>query len=232
MGIYANPDGLAEAERQAQSLGVLLATDTFDWLDYGQGVGSTCEDWIERYRQHLYENKLTGDKAYIWRKSYWNIAFKWLPMSHPLNKDAVVLALQKHKPTSAMRFRAYSIFRQFTKWCGLDIDLTPFKGSYSASKPLKDREIPDDHLIEQEFKKLRLPHWQWVYGMMASYGLRNHECWHSQDRYREDGVLVIVVDSDTKTGSREVRPLHPHWPDQWHLDDGYPPEITARSNQI
>ncbi|MEM9091346.1 MAG: hypothetical protein AAGC93_21730, partial [Cyanobacteria bacterium P01_F01_bin.53] len=202
--MYANPDGLAEAENQAKALGLLLATDSFDWLSYGQGVGSTCGAWIERYRQHLYENKLTGDKDYRWRTDHWNAALKWLPMDKPLNRDAVLSAVQQHQPNTAMRARVCLTLGWFIKWCGLEVDLKPYQGSYTSRKPIKERTIPGDELIEQEIDKLEIPHWRWVYGMMASYGLRNHECWHITDRYREDDVLVIVVGSDTKTGAREV----------------------------
>lgn len=232
LGIYANPDGLAEAETQAKALGVLLATNTFDWLRYGQGVGSTCEAWIERYRLHLYENKLTGDKDYRWRVDYWNPALKWLPMSQPLNSDAIIKAAQKHKPNSSTRAKACQILGWFIKWCGLEVDLKPYQGSYSSRKPITERNIPDDSLVEEELGKLEIPHWRWVYGMMAAYGLRNHECWHIIDRYREDDVLVVVVGSDTKTGGREVRPLHPYWPDQWELEKGEPPKIKAQSNRV
>lgn len=232
LGIYANPDGLAEAETQAKTLGVLLATNSFDWLKYGQGAGSTCEAWINRYRQHLYENKFTGDKDYRWRVDHWNAGLKWLPMSQPLDQEAVLIAIQKHRPNTSTRAKACQVLGWFTKWCGLEIDFKPYQGSYSSRKPIKERTIPDDRLIEQELNKLSINHWRWVYGMMAAYGLRNHECWHVRDRYREDDVLVIVVGSDTKTGGREVRPLHPHWPDQWQLDEGEPPKINAQSNRV
>lgn len=232
LGIYANPDGLAEAETQAKALGVLLATDSFDWLSYGQGVGSTCEAWVERYRQHLYENKLKGDKDYKWRVDHWNAGLKWLPMSQQLNDNAVLVAIQKHKPNSSTRAKACQVLGWFITWCGLEMDLKPYQGDYTSRKPLKERKIPDDTTVEREIDKLVKPHWRWVYGMMASYGLRNHECWHIRDRYREDDVLVIIVGSDTKTGGREVRPLHPHWPDLWNLDDGHPPKINAQSNRV
>lgn len=59
----------------------------------------------------------------------------------------------------------------------LEIDDTSLKilaGNYSV-KALSPRELPSDEEIAKTYLKISNPSWRWVFGVMAAYGIRNHE---------------------------------------------------------
>jgi len=51
------------------------------------------------------------------------------------------------------------------------------------------------------------PAWQWAYGMMACYGLRNHELFYLDC----DRLPLLVVKDGSKTGYHRVHPFFPEW---------------------
>ena len=84
-----------------------------------------------------------------------------------------------------------------------------------------------DEAIALYREQITNPAWQWVYGMMATYGLRNHECFHLD---LTDFPVVQVLET-TKTGAREVWPCYPEWPSAWSLDKmRLPPIKLDRTN--
>ena len=62
---------------------------------------------------------------------------------------------------------------------------------------------------------------------MATYGLRPHEIFHLDTQDLEQGGYVLKVLDATKTGYREVRPLHPEWVDQFELRQKRLPKINV-----
>lgn len=56
LGIYANPDGLKEAENHAIEMGALIARGTFRWIEFNTGVQGTCQAWASRYQTYLKDN--------------------------------------------------------------------------------------------------------------------------------------------------------------------------------
>ncbi|NBD34231.1 MAG: hypothetical protein GVY17_15000 [Cyanobacteria bacterium] len=59
----------------------------------------------------------------------------------------------------------------------MNFDAKRYRGNYST-KQVQPRDIPSDELIEQRYEHLTNPRWKWVFGLMACYGLRNHEVFH------------------------------------------------------
>jgi len=82
------------------------------------------------------------------------------------------------------------------------LDTKCYKGNYSTSQ-VEPRDLPEDDRIEQRYLSIPNPAWQWVYGMIACYGLRNHEIFHLDlDSLKTaPGILEVL---DGKTGARTV----------------------------
>jgi hypothetical protein len=59
-------------------------------------------------------------------------------------------------------------------FAGLEVDLLQYKGNYGASK-VEDRDVPSDEEIALWWKKIPNLSWRCVYGLMAAFGLRDHE---------------------------------------------------------
>jgi integrase len=77
---------------------------------------------------------------------------------------------------------------------------------YTATK-VEKRDIPSDKLIEEIWGKIKLPHWRWMFGMIATYGLRPHEI--AECELDLDGFCH--VGDETKTGFHIAWPVHKHW---------------------
>ena len=228
LGIYANPDGLEEAETRARELGVLLARNSFSWI--GSGLGGTCGDWIDRYKAHILKNREQVTDQ-VWQEDFWNPALKWLPQDAPLTPEAIITAAEHYRVESRARQLCLGVLKGFCQWAGLDVDLSPYRSTYGGGS-LQPRDIPTDAEIVASREKLATREdWLWVFGMMAVYGLRPHECWAVEGVDVADGVPIVAIGNATKTGSRIVRPLPLHWATEWNLQQGGPPLITVNRSK-
>lgn len=98
------------------------------------------------------------------------------------------------------------------KFSKLDFDFSNLRGNYNSTKT-KRRDLPDDELIVKYHQDIDNPGWRWVYGVMATYGLRNHEVFYlNLDRFP-----IVEVLEGTKTGTREVFLYYPEWAKEWNL---------------
>ncbi|NJO73288.1 MAG: integrase [Leptolyngbyaceae cyanobacterium RM1_406_9] len=216
LGIYANPAGLERAEAEARKLGALLACKEFSWTLYLQDELKpnvvTCGDWLQRFKQYCLDTNLQTDTSeaaeLLWRKRYYNPALKWLPEAEELSPSAFITVAQRTKPNTRSRQVACQVLQQFAKFVGVEVDLKPYIGNYSPKKVFRD--IPKDEVIAQAIDKMRTPSWRCLYGLMATYGLRDHEVFFTELKWQidefESKVLVAKV-TDGKTGSREVYPF-------------------------
>jgi integrase len=113
------------------------------------------------------------------------------------------------------------------KFAKLDFDPKPYRGNYSPEM-VTPRNLPEDLTIAKLRETFANKAWQWVYGMMATYGLRNHEVFKLD---LSDFPIVQVLE-DTKTGFREVWPCYEEWAIEWQLNEPvFPPIKLNRSNQ-
>ena len=131
------------------------------------------------------------------------------------------------KANTRSRQRAAMATTALAKSAGIEWDGSHLRGNYSSSK-VEQRDLPTDEAIARYREQLTNPAWQWVYGMMATYGLRNHECF----RLDLTDFPVVRVLENTKTGAREVWPCYPEWSSAWSLDQvQLPPIELDRSNE-
>ena len=121
-----------------------------------------------------------------------------------MTTDLLEAIIFQTQPNTKSRVRACMATGAIAKFAGLEFNPSQYRGNYSPSK-VTPREIPDDSTIIHHYHALANRGWQWVYDMMATYGLRNHEVFHLDlDRFP-----IIRVKEDTKTGMREVWPCYP-----------------------
>ena len=129
---------------------------------------------------------------------------------------------------SSTLYNTVKTLKVFCKIFDLNIDLS----TYSGKPIVRDRDLPSDEEIiaayskfadyaakrKKTIKKAYINSWklwQWCYGMLATYGLRPRELFVNPDINHWLSVDNInstwKVDSETKTGSREVLPFYPDW---------------------
>ena len=81
------------------------------------------------------------------------------------------------------------------------------------------RELPSDEKIINSFHSIPNPKWRFVFGLMATYGLRNHEVFFSDlSCLEKGGDKILRVFPKTKTGEHQVWPFHPEWINLFELN--------------
>jgi integrase len=81
------------------------------------------------------------------------------------------------------------------------------------------RPLPSDAQILQVVEQIPNPRWRLVYGLMATYGLRNHEVFFSDvSALGPGGDRVLRVLPTSKTGEHQVWPFQPEWVEHFDLE--------------
>ncbi|MBK1987265.1 site-specific integrase [Sphaerospermopsis aphanizomenoides BCCUSP55] len=228
----ANNDGVKIAEKEAKNLSTRIDERTFDWADYieiEQPAPKTIEEWVNRFEDYYFARRARNHKSETtWRKDYVEV-FKKLDSSSTLSPEALKTAILETEPDTRTRRRFCLAISALTKFAKLEFDAKLYSGNYSP-KRRRPRDLPTDKEIAEWFYKIKNHKWRWVYGLIATYGLRNHEAFFIDVEYlRKRNQMLIILEG--KTGYREVWPLHPEWFEEFDLASIKMPGIrTDRSN--
>jgi integrase len=217
--IQANPPGVSLAEKEARKLGYLRDAKEFDWALYDSSRHKSVEtigDWIAKFEK----NKRDAVCSTTWKTDYFR-PFNQLPANEPITSDLLQSAITKTTPNTRQRRRFCLAFRQLAQFAGIDMDLGDLLGNYSPTK-VQPRNLPTDEEIEDCFTKIENPHWQWVFGVLAAYGLRDHEAF-----YLDLNKFPIAQVLEGKTGYRQCWPLRPEWAEKWDLRNIKRPPVTG-----
>ena len=80
------------------------------------------------------------------------------------------------------------------------------------------RQLPSDAAILEWIERIPNPRWRLAYGLMATYGLRNHEVFFTDlSALAPGGDRVIRVLPTSKTGEHQVWPFQPEWVERFEL---------------
>ncbi|NER79675.1 MAG: site-specific integrase [Leptolyngbya sp. SIO1D8] len=231
----ATKTGLKQAEQEAKVIAAKLIEQTFDWRLYlaqrGQVLSSAkLTDKIAAFEQHYFSTALVDPEKHeasvrsTWSKAYAPYLRKLQEMcdrrptlSLP---EAIVATIKSTRVHSRSRQVCCTALEAFVSFLGLEllVDLKTLWGKYSSSRT-QMRHLPNDAEIVEWFEKIPNPAWQFVYGVMAVYGLRNHEVFFCdyQALAKGDSEAAIEVLETTKTGVHHVWPFPPQWIDQFKL---------------
>jgi integrase len=92
------------------------------------------------------------------------------------------------------------------------------------------RPLPGDAQILRVVEQIPNPRWRLVFGLMATYGLRNHEVFFCDcSALSPGGDRVLRVLPTSKTGEHQVWPFQPEWVEHFALDQlGRDPDALPR----
>lgn len=226
LGIPASKDGLKEIERLAHELHRQMVNKTFQWADWVRNpIADRHEmpvfELVQAFKQdYISANKIT-ERTWL---DTWQKTFNHLPKNEPLTESAILAVVMTTEPHSDSRKRACNRLERLAAFAGLEVNLKRLKGDYGYRSE-KPRDIPPDALIVEWRDRIPNLSWQWVYGMMACFGLRPHECFSCE--FVDD--LTVKVQPDTKTGQRIAKAIPPEWSRQWRLIEICLPNVTGRS---
>lgn len=221
----SNHEGLSYAYKQAQLIGGQIATNNFNWENWVNAKTDikTLGEWIEEGKRRYLEN---GKKEETWESEYWKIYKKFPDLSIIPTLQDLKAIFYSTPPNTRTRRRAAFAMAYLGDILGFDHDFRQKTGGYSLQM-VSPRDIPSDSLISEIYLKISDPSWQWVYGVMAAYGVRNHEV-----------MLCDFLDYPIcyvhrgKTNERYSYPLYPEWAEKWALKEENRPNISGTSNSI
>lgn len=233
--IRATAEGVKIAEREAIKIRLSLDESKFDWGNYTRTHHSdadqsprTVGDWILLFEADYFNRRQTNQQTLTtWRTEY-RMVFRRLPLKKRLTTELLIETILSTQPDTKSRKRFCICLGALAKFAGLELETKTLKGDYSP-KRVAPRQIPDDEQIVECFYQISAPGWRWVYGMMACYGLRNHEVFRVDLEALADSHICSVLSG--KTGSRQVWPFHFEWVKQFGLQQIELPEVNlTRSN--
>lgn len=213
LGIHASKEGFRRIESEAHALARHLINGTFRWELYDQPEveiekPKSTQETIASFKAHYLA---TNDiKEMTWRES-WQRTLDRLPQDEPPNEAAMLAVILMTEAHTRNREQTCQRLQRFAQFAGLPVDFNPYQGNYGSAS-LKPRDIPLDELILEWHDRIPYKPWQWVYGMMAAFGLRPHECWFCE--FVSPRTLHVL---EGKTGFHVVRPLLPEWVEAWNL---------------
>jgi len=248
LGLPATVIGLKKAEQEAKIIAAQLIQKSFSWRDYlvTNGEGRLHElslaQQIQAFEQHFWSERSQSNGHPASGKTTWDSAYA--PYLRKLEAiaqnpnlslaEAVYATIQSTQNNSRSRQACCTALGALAAFLGLElpIDLKSLWGGYSPSRT-QARELPPDQLIVTTFNQIPNRAWQFVYGVMATYGLRNHEVFYCDYSALTGGSTeaTIQVLNTTKTGSHEVWPFYPEWVEQFELRSGCVPTIATDLSQ-
>lgn len=226
-GIHANPGGIKEAEKLARLIGAQLDCHQFDWANYlrqTRAKPQLIRDWVAAFEENYWQRRLkTPESETTWKSDYHNV-FKRLPLEQPLTREILEAAITAIPPDTRQRRRFCIALGLLAKFADIEADFSALKGKYSIHKAAP-RNLPSDELIQKTFEQLVPGYWKWTFGVMAAYGLRNHEVF-----FLDFAEFPAVYVYKGKTKSRIVYPLYPEWAELWRLNEVQVPLCTGKNN--
>jgi integrase len=217
----ASQDGLKRAEREAYQLSQRLADGSFNWELYIaprriSEVKTTAQQVADFKDSYMQSHRI---QEATWANT-WASTFRKLPQDEPL-KDALILAVVlSTEQDSRTRELTCQRLGKLAEFAGLEIDLKPYSGDYEP----EPRDIPTDAAIEEWRDRVPNERWQWVYGVMAAFGVRPHETFACEFI----DPLTLKIHANTKTGSRITRAILPRWAEEWRLIDVQRPHTISK----
>ena len=223
--IPVSAKGIEEAEVIARSVTKRLVSGKFDWDWFNDLIGKdtseqtkqlTCKEMVEQYKKHYFKQR-EGNKSV---KSGWYIGHDVIEkklgnLEEPLSLSLVREVIETKENNSNVRAKVLNGLAGLLKY----FDNTDYKKvikDYKANnnpRP-KKRNVPNDKRIIEVYETgfvptnktpkryvYRYPQWQFLYGLLATYGLRVHEAWNIANwdepvTLKNGDWLTIDVDDD------------------------------------
>ena len=221
-GLPANKQGLTLAVAKAQQIEIDLLYERFTW---GNNKQLTVEKAIAQFEENFWQKKKkTISRADNYKEDYLK-PFLYLPQDEVLTGDLLKRALLTTEADSRKRLRFAVAYNALAKFAEIEVNLSELKGSY---KPQVIRQIPTEEEIERYWQSISNPGWRWVFGIIATFGIRPHEIFHLDISRLWEYPPILQVGEKTKTNYRLVYPIpNERWVTNWNLGECLMPNIAV-----
>ena len=243
LGLKADISGLEEAKKKLQLINLQLELNQFNWIHWLANSNKKeikndfeFQNRLNQFEEYFFkEGKseyLSSTRKTTWRSSYKPYLKRVLNIYNEYNSDELEKIFQKtlesYKEGSRSRKQCATSLSVLAKF--LEIKLPEDWKSNSKGYGLNKagfRNLPTDEEIEKLWAKIPNKSWKFVFGLMATYGLRNHEVFFCDlSSLTSFGDKIVRVLPTTKTGEHQVWPFHPEWVEKFELSKlGENPEL-------
>jgi integrase len=138
----------------------------------------------------------------------------------PLSGDLLVEVLESYEISSRSRQQCGVALAALARHLQLELpdDWRDRAAGYGLHLT-RFRPLPTDSQILELVGQIPNPRWRLAYGLMATYGLRNHEVFFCDGSTLAPGAdRVLRVLPTSKTGEHQVWPFQPEWIDHFELE--------------
>ena len=230
VGLGAIPlsaNGILEAEKIAQMVTNQLVVNQFTWDWFNALIGKdtseqnkqlTCREMVEQFKKHFFKQRKDNkscDQSWYLRNQAIEDTIGDLDKS--LSLSLVRQIVETKENNSRARIYTLNGLVEFLKYFDNDDYKSVIKEYKANNNPrAKKRNVPSDKKIVEVYQTgfevkpnagkkyhYRYSQWQFLYGLLATYGLRIHEAWNIANWDKpvtlKDGDWVIVdVNDDTE----------------------------------
>ena len=248
LGLKADGSGLLEAEQTLRLIQRQLARQRFawsDWVENSPSGGSTAstEVAINGFQKAFFADphrrRSSSGSRTTWTAAYlpYLRRLKALANGEPIHAQLLQDTLASYSDGSRSRQQCSTALAALARHLDLELpeDWRRESGGYGLHRA-RFRRLPSDSQILEAVLSIPNPGWRLAYGLMATYGLRNHEVFFCDlSSLSDGGDQVIRVLPTTKTGEHQVWPFQPQWVERFELSslgdhpDTLPPICTDLS---
>ena len=248
LGLTASPTGLTIALERLAKLRQELASGRFQWHEWKRdstiavGGGATgggsiagglafrpLAEQLEAF-EVAFRNDPKRRRRPAGSRSTWAAAYRpylrrlaaHAADQHPsrLDGDLLVEVLESYELSSRSRQQCGVALAALARHLQLELpdDWRDRAAGYGLHLT-RFRPLPTDSQILELVLQIPNPRWRLAYGLMATYGLRNHEVFFCDRSALAPGVdRVLRVLPTSKTGEHQVWPFQPEWIDHFDLE--------------
>jgi len=191
LGLKADISGLEEAKKKLQLINLQLELNQFDWINWivNPNKKEIKNDYeftnkLNQFEEFFFKESkseyLSSTRKTTWRSSYKPYMKRILNIYNDYENEALEKIFQKtlesYKEGTRSRKQCATSLSVLAKF--LDIKLPEDWKLNSRGYGLNKagfRDLPKDELIEKLWETIPNKSWKFVFGLMATYGLRNHE---------------------------------------------------------
>jgi integrase len=225
LGLPASEEGVDEAFRQLRLVWAELEQGRFDPGRSPHDAAGT--DPLEAFRTAFFaeprrRRRPAGSRS-TWSGAYLPYVRRLLDQagdSSGLTQERFVRVLESYELGSRSRQQCAIALAAFARHRGLALpaDWSERAAGYGLHAA-RFRQLPDDGRILELVETIPNAGWQLAYGLMATYGLRNHEVFFCDlSALAPGGDRVLRVLPTTKTGEHQVWPFRPEWVEAFGLE--------------
>ena len=234
LGLKADSAGLEEAKKKLQLITLQLDLNQFNWINWVKNPDkeetknelkflTKINEFEDFFFSETKNEYLTSTRKTTWKSSYKPYLKRIISIydksdSENLN-NIFMTTLKSYKEGSRSRKQCATSLSVLAKF--LDHTLPENWNLMAKGYGLKKasfRDLPTDEKIEELWEEIPNNSWKYVFALMATYGLRNHEVFFCDlSSLTNNGDKIIRVLPTTKTGEHQVWPFHPKWIDRFEL---------------